>query len=85
MPKFEGLKLKKKAGGEMFLHAATYRNPFKPVGYIRELPAGWYSQTFESFPVPGKVDEIAEYLTYWGPVRPTPKQYRRHKKMLRRV
>lgn len=82
MPKFEGLKLKKRAGGEIFLHAAKIRPPFKPVGYLRELPGGWYSQTFESFPLE---ETMSEYLTYWGPVKPTPKQLRRYKKRLRRV
>jgi hypothetical protein len=82
MPKFTGLKLHKKSGGEIFLHAPKIRAPFKPVGYLREMRAGWYSQTFESFP--GE-SQIVEYLTYWGPVRPTAKQFRRYKKRMRNL
>lgn len=85
MKKLPGLKLKKLHGGEIFLHEPELRKPFKPVGYIRELKAGWYSVTFESFPTPGGIEEIAEYLTYWGCVKPTPKQLRRYKRKMRKM
>lgn len=84
MPKQEGLKIKDARGNIVFLHKPIYRNKWRPVGHPLDMPAGFYSQTFHEDKQDGKDFGFIEYLTYWGPTRPTRAQFRRMKKMLRR-
>lgn len=84
MPKHEGLKIKDARGNMIFLHKPVFRESWRPVGYHSDMPAGFYSQTFHEDKQGDKDFGLIEYLTYWGRTKPTRKQFRRMKKMLRR-
>lgn len=80
MPKFEGLKIQDSKGCMIFLHHMRFHTAHKPQGFKQAYPAGFYSQTFHE-DVKGDCDE---YSTYWGPTKPTKRQFRRMKKKLRK-
>lgn len=84
MPKHEGLKIKNSTGHMIFIHAPKFRQTWKPVGFITAIPAGYYSQTFQEVNNVGESLSLIEYLTHWGPTKPTPRQFRRMKKQLRK-
>lgn len=80
MPKFEGMRISDANGRTIFLHHMKFKQAFRPGDFRVDCPAGFYSQTFHE-DAKGDCDE---YLTYWGPTRPTKRQFRRMKKKLRK-
>lgn len=84
MPKYEGLKIKDSRGCMIFLHHPKFRQSFPVLGRESDMPAGFYSRTLHEDIQGGVYLGMVEYLTYWGRTKPTPKQFRKMKKTLRR-